>query len=317
MSRPPAHWVGDGFHVFPVFNELAFTKVLSPMLMFDYAAPKYFEPMSKHRQHRSDPPGVGMHPHRGFETVTIAFQGEVEHHDNHGGHGIIFPGDVQWMTAGRGIVHQEYHSKNFASNGGVFEMCQLWVNLPKKHKMVKPRYQAISDSKIPVVDLDEEAAEGNFDESGGAKARLIAGKLPTTDVVGPAKTYSPINLWDVILPTRGSTVRIPYENHHACIVFVRRGSVSIGGKKLKPQEVALLNPNIDNDKDNTCVAGGGSGTTTADYSVIELEVLKNDSAVLIMGGEPIDEPIANMGPFVMNTEAELRKAVVDYQRGMF
>merc|ERR1712232_1469397 len=190
MSRPHSHWVGDGFHVYPVFSELAFTKTITPMLMFDYAAPKVFKPSS------SDPPGVGMHPHRGFETVTIAFQGEVEHHDNHGGHGIIFPGDVQWMTAGRGIVHQEYHSKNFASNGGVFEMCQLWVNLPKKHKMVKPRYQAISDSKIPVVDLDEEAAEGNFDESGGAKARLIAGKLPTTDVVGPAKTYSPINLWD-------------------------------------------------------------------------------------------------------------------------
>lgn len=129
MPRPPSHWVGDGFKVYPVFANSAFTKEMSPLLMFDYAEPKHFEGSSSSR---GSPKGVGMHPHRGFETVTVAFQGEVEHHDNKGGHGIIKPGDVQWMTAGKGIVHQEYHSKEFTREGGTFEMCQLWVNLPKK-----------------------------------------------------------------------------------------------------------------------------------------------------------------------------------------
>jgi len=144
MARPRAHWVGDAFHVYPVFSDLAFTKTVSPMLMFDYAAPKEFKGSASHRngqkKKNNKPRGVGQHPHRGFETVTIAFQGEVEHHDNKGGNDVIYPGDVQWMTAGRGIVHEEYHSKDFAERGGTFEMCQLWVNLPKKYKMVKPRY---------------------------------------------------------------------------------------------------------------------------------------------------------------------------------
>jgi len=306
LPKTSPHWVGDGFHVYPVFSDAAFTKTVSPLLMFDYAAPKAFQPSSRGLK------GVGQHPHRGFETVTIAFQGEVEHHDNHGGHGIIQPGDVQWMTAGRGIVHQEYHSKEFAANGGIFEMCQLWVNLPKKHKMVKPRYQELVNAKIPVVSLDDD--ENDEGAATGATARLIAGKLPTLAddddgymAKGPAKTYSPINLWDVSLPQKGSTVKVPYPIDHACMVFVRRGSVAIGGKKLGPQEVAILD---DIEDAATCSSGESS-------SVIELDVLKNDSAVLIMGGEPIDEPIANMGPFVMNTDAELRQAMTDYRMGKF
>jgi len=178
MARPRAHWVGDGFYVYPVFADLAFTKSVTPMLMFDYAAPKEFKGSASHSNNnqkwRKKPPGVGQHPHRGFETVTIAFQGEVEHHDNKGGNDVIYPGDVQWMTAGRGIVHEEYHSKEFTERGGTFEMCQLWVNLPKKYKMVKPRYQAISGSTIPVIKLDE-----------GAQVRLIAGELDKFQ--GPAK----------------------------------------------------------------------------------------------------------------------------------
>lgn len=251
------------------------------MLMFDYAAPKEFAPRTK------QPLGVGQHPHRGFETVTIAFQGEVEHHDSNGGHDIIKEGDTQWMTAGRGIIHQEYHSKAFTENGGTFEMAQLWVNLPKKHKMVKPRYQAITNSKVPTIALGDD----------GATARIIAGSLH--DTTGPAKTYSPINLWDVSLPKKGSVVEIPYPKDHACIVFVRRGSVAINGdKKLGPQDVALLKNGEDAD-------------------ALQLQVLKDDTSVLIMGGEIIDEPIANMGPFVMNTDLEIKQAVQDYQNGRF
>lgn len=305
LPKTTPHWVGDGFHVYPVFSDSAFTKTVSPLLMFDYAAPKAFKPSTRGLR------GVGQHPHRGFETVTIAFQGEVEHHDNHGGHGIIRAGDVQWMTAGKGIVHQEYHSKEFSANGGTFEMAQLWVNLPKKHKMVKPRYQELINAKIPVIDLDGD--ENDNGAATGATARLIAGKLPTLDddndgfiAKGPAKTYSPINLWDVSLPQQGSIVKVPYPIDHACMVFVRRGSVAIGGKKLGPQQVAIL----DNIEDTaTC--------TSSESSVIELEVLKKDSAVLIMGGEPIDEPIAHMGPFAMNTDAELRQAMMDYRMGKF
>jgi len=297
MTRPRAHWVGDGFHVYPVFSDLAFTKEVSPLLMFDYAAPKEFKGSSSRRK----PRGVGQHPHRGFETVTIAFQGEVEHHDNKGGNDVIYPGDVQWMTAGRGIVHEEYHSKDFTERGGTFEMCQLWVNLPKKYKMVKPRYQPISGSKIPVVELND-----------GAQVRVIAGKLDK--VKGPAKTYSPINLWDVSLPSKGTIVDIPYPIDHKCIIFVRRGSVAIGNQKLGPQEVALLN-NTDSDVDYgkpTC-----STTTKTTSGILRIHVLKNDSAVVVMGGEPIDEPIANMGPFVMNTNLELQEAARDYQSGRF
>ena len=306
LPKTTPHWVGDGFYVYPVFSDSAFTKTVSPLLMFDYAAPKEFRPSSSRGLK-----GVGQHPHRGFETVTVAFQGEVEHHDNHGGHGIIQPGDVQWMTAGKGVVHQEYHSKKFTASGGTFEMAQLWVNLPKKHKMTKPRYQEILNAKIPVVDLDND--ENDDGATNGATARLIAGKLPTLDddeeayvAKGPAKTYSPINLWDVSLPNKGSTVKVPYPVDHACMVFVRRGSVAIGGRKLGPQQVAIL----DNSEDTTTYS-------SAQSSVIELDVLKNNSAVLIMGGETIDEPIANMGPFVMNTDAELRQAVTDYRMGKF
>jgi quercetin 2,3-dioxygenase len=313
MPRPPKHMVGDGFEgkdccvctpvsinyqknlfltygsfsssptVYPVFANLAFTNAISPMLMFDYGAPKEF-PINKGK-----PLGVGKHPHRGFETVTIAFQGEAEHHDSTGGHGIVKEGDIQWMTAGRGIVHEEYHSREFSSRGGTLEMCQLWVNLPKKYKMVAPRYQAITKDSVPEVSL---VPPGDH----GATARIIAGTL--NGMEGPAKTFSPVNVWDVSLPTKGSVVDIPYPQDHSGIVFVRRGSVSIDDKKLGPQDVALLN--------NGEAAGA-----------LQLTVLENDSAVLILGGEPLNEPIAQRGPFVMNTELELQQAMMDYHNGRF
>ena len=200
MPAPRPHWVGDGFNVYPVFANLAFTNALSPWLMFDYAAPKRFDPTTKRL-------GVGQHPHRGFETVTIAFQGGVEHHDSVGNNGVIGPGDIQWMTAGRGIIHEEYHSTEFAKKGGIFEMCQLWVNLPKKDKMHAPRYQPILSEEVPVVPLAGAAAAGGEEECPAVgSVRVIAGELE--GVRGPAQTFSPILLWDAVLTATGTPVEL-------------------------------------------------------------------------------------------------------------
>jgi len=287
LTRPPAHWVGDGFRVYPVFANKAFTEELSPLLMFDYAAPKEFP------AHQEKPRGVGQHPHRGFETVTIAFQGEVEHHDSTGKSGIIHPGDVQWMTAGRGIIHQEYHSKEFTATGGTFEMCQLWVNLPKNKKMTKPGYQAISAKDIPTVPLPLGATE-----EATASARIVAGELGGTK--GPAKTHSPVQLWDLKLSSK-TPVDVPFPAEHNCIVFARSGSVKILGNDDK--ELKTLNP-----QDVAIMALDGSNT-------LRLQSNKGDSSVLILGGEPLNEPIAAQGPFVMNTRQELQQAMSDYHSG--
>lgn len=292
LPKPSAHWVGDGFKVFPVFANLAFTEEISPLLMFDYAEPRKFPAKV------GAPLGVGQHPHRGFETVTLAFQGEVEHHDSTGKSGIIGAGDVQWMTAGRGIIHQEYHSKEFTKSGGNFEFCQLWVNLPKKHKMSKPGYQGILNKNIPVVNLPLNADA----DSVLGTARIIAGELGETK--GTAKTFSPVQMWDVILPNAGSEIDLPFPSDHNCIIFVRRGSVEIlsGDKddklkaqKLGPQDVALMR--ID-----------GS-------DILRIRVTEPDSSIMILGGEPINEPIAAQGPFVMNTKDEIHKAMADYRAG--
>ena len=284
-SRP--HWVGNGFHVYPVFAQLAFTKELSPWLMFDYAAPKQFGPTSERK-------GVGQHPHRGFETVTIAFQGAVEHTDSTGNNDVIQPGDVQWMTAGRGIIHEEYHSTEFARSGGTFEMCQLWVNLPKKHKMVPPRYQPVVSADIPTVPLKVAAGAEECAEAGSV--RVIAGELDGTR--GPAQTYSPIELWDIQLPTQGAPVELEVPSGHNMIVFVRRGGVLVGAagreQKVGAQGVALMER---------------EGTT------LRLSATQADTQLLLLGGEPIDEPIAARGPFVMNTEQEIMQANRDFQSG--
>lgn len=248
--------------------------------MFDYASPEHFEATNERK-------GVGRHPHRGFETVTIAWQGEVEHADSVGNSGVIGAGDVQWMTAGRGIVHQEYHSTQFARRGGTLEMCQLWVNLPKAHKMSPPNYQAILNEQIPVVPLvenDESLAHGSV--------RVIAGIY--RDTKGPAKTFTPINVWDVKL-THRRPVTIEVAAGHNTLIFVRSGSVKVGSNGMVgPQGMVRLEQ---------------TGT------LIQLEATQPDTQLLLLGGEPIDEPIANKGPFVMNTAAELRKAFEDYQMG--
>lgn len=285
LAAPPTHWVGDGFKVFPVFADKAFTEELSPFLMFDYAAPKKFPPNS------GTPKGVGQHPHRGFETVTIAFNGEVEHADSVGNRGVIQPGDVQWMTAGRGIIHQEFHSTEFSQRGGIFEMCQLWVNLKAKDKMTPPKYQGISDSDIPVVDIPNE----------GGSVRVIAGSLLGTK--GPAHTHSDIELFDVSLK-EGKDVDLPFPAEHNCIVFVRRGGIDVltgedGDETypVGPQDVALMKRS--------------SGNT------LRVRASAADTSLLIMGGEPLNEPIAARGPFVMNTWDEIQQANIDFRSGNF
>ena len=292
--KPPSHWVGDGFNVFPVFANKAFTSELSPFLMFDYAAPKEFPPNKSY-----DRRGVGQHPHRGFETVTIAFQGEIEHADSSGNRDVIGPGDTQWMTAGRGIVHQEYHSSEFSVKGGLFEMCQLWLNLPSEHKMTAPKYQPLLDKNIPKVELLSAASAG--DNNNGVcsvapledgYARIIAGEF--RDVKGPAETFTPVNLWDLILLNPASKFEFEIPESHTLLVFVRRGSVKVQGKMLGLADVAIMNK-------------GGKQLT--------LQSLEKDTSVLILSGEPIDEPIAARGPFVMNTQNELRQAMRDYQSG--
>ena len=271
------HWVGDGFFVKPVFNDMAFTKDISPFLMFDYAAPKEFAPSTKRR-------GVGVHPHRGFETVTIAFQGEVEHGDNQGNKDIIGPGDVQWMTAGSGIIHEEFISDRMTRSGGVLEMCQLWVNLPKQYKMTAPKYQPIFSKDIPSVPLNEDA--GNV--------RVIAGSFD--EKAGAASTWSPLNMWDVNINPSKSFDFVVTEGHNT-LVFIRQGNPMVLNKLMKQESVALL---------------------SMDGTRVQINAEKDKPAkILILSGQPLDEPIAARGPFVMNTQEELRQAMIDYQSGRF
>lgn len=268
-----SHWVGDGFPVRTVFPSHGVTE-LSPFLMLDHAGPTRFEPSTR-------PRGVEEHPHRGFETVTISYQGSVDHRDSGGNSGTINPGDVQWMTAASGVVHEEKHGKDFTAKGGDFEMVQLWVNLPAAHKMSKPRYQGILSAAIPRVELGT-----------GAYARVIAGEL--NGVKGPAKTVTPVNVFDVHLEAGGTGELSLPVSHNSAIVLLRGEIVVNGSATLKgAAQIAPLS------------ASGES---------ILLEA-KAESLVLVLSGEPIDEPVASYGPFVMNTEAELRQAVEDYRAG--
>ncbi|MFA6901776.1 MAG: pirin family protein [Gallionellaceae bacterium] len=268
-----SHWVGDGFNVRPVFGPLAFTRDISPFLMFDYAAPREFSATT-------DKLGVGPHPHRGFETVTIALQGEVEHGDSVGNRGVIGPGDVQWMTAASGIIHEEFLSHEFLKRGGMLEMVQLWVNLPAKDKMNAPKYQAILSGDIPVV-----ALPGNT-----GSVRVIAGDFAGTK--GVASTHSPVNLWEITVKA-GSTLALPVPEGHNAMLFVRRGSISMEKVTINEGDLVLLE-----------ASGADIGLQA-----------QEDCSVLLMGGEPIDEPVVASGPFVMNTEQEIRRAMMDYQSG--
>ena len=271
-----SHWVGDGFPVRNLFPSNGLQLEVSPFLMLDYAGPQYFKPAA-------EPRGVGEHPHRGFETVTIAYQGSVSHRDSAGNAGTIFPGDVQWMTAASGVLHEEFHEAEFTKNGGVFEMIQLWVNLPAKDKMSKPGYQAITSAQIPVVKF-----------ATGGHARIIAGELDGAK--GPAKTFTPVNLWDVILKA-GETVDLTVPEGHNTAVVLRKGDVTVNGsaKLIGEAKIATLGRE------------GETITITA----------KEDSQLVLLSGEPINEPIASYGPFVMNTREEIMQAVTDLKSGKF
>jgi quercetin 2,3-dioxygenase len=271
-----SHWVGDGFPVNTMMSYNTMGPSISPFLLLDYAGPANFEPSNLQR-------GVGMHPHRGFETVTLVYSGEVEHKDNAGNAGKIGPGDVQWMTAARGILHEERHSKEFSLKGGRLEMIQLWVNLPAKNKMSAPHYQEIVNAQIPVVALPNQTGS----------VRIIAGQFD--DKVGAARTFTPINLWDVRL-NAGSEVRLSLPDGFNTAILILEGSVIINGSELlHGKELALFD-------------------LTGDHVNLKAE---KDSILLVMAGEPINEPIVGQGPFVMNTKAEINAAMNDFNAGRF
>lgn len=270
------HWVGDGFPVNTMFSYHDQGAEISPFLLLDYAGPADFTPSEK-------PRGVEQHPHRGFETVTIVYQGEVQHRDNAGNSGKIGPGDVQWMTAARGILHEEMHSHDFTRQGGTLEMIQLWVNLPAKDKMTAPRYQAIMNEDIPVASLPEN----------GGTVRVIAGTY--NGQRGSAQTFTPINVWDMRL-NAGHRIDLPLPADHTAMLLVMKGSVKVNDADiLGRKEIALL---------------GRDGN----HILLEPE---SDSIALLLSGEPIDEPVAGHGPFVMNTQEEIRQAMSDFRAGRF
>jgi hypothetical protein len=275
-KAPAMHWVGDGFPVRSLFSYHSHGKQLSPFLLLDHAGPATFPAADR-------PRGVGQHPHRGFETVTIVYQGEVEHRDSTGSGGVIGPGDVQWMTAGSGILHEEFHSHAFTRAGGTLEMVQLWVNLPARHKMVSPGYQAIVADEIPVVRLPDDAGE----------LRVIAGDFAGQH--GPAHTFTPLSVWDVSLKRDGQFIAQLPQGWTAAVVLLR-GTV-------------LVNADV--------VAREGE-LITLDRAGTKLAIEANDEAAfLVLAGEPIDEPIAGHGPFVMNSAAEISAAIRDFQSGRF
>ncbi|MGD9539880.1 pirin family protein [Methylocystis sp.] len=270
------HWVGDGFPVHSLFSHHEHGARVSPFLLFDYAGPFDFPPSAKRR-------GVGAHPHRGIETVTIILDGEIAHRDSTGAGGLIGPGDVQWMRAASGVVHEEYHSESFAKSGGRFELVQLWVNLPARDKMSPPRYQTLLDKDIPRVDLADDAG----------LVRVIAGEFDGHR--GPAQTATPIDLWDMRIDA-GKSVRFTLPEGHTALAAVLEGTVEVNGEKVaRAMDVVVF--------DET----GGEVAFEAN----------SDTKLIIMSGEPIDEPVAQQGPFVMNTQDELRQAFVDYQSGRF
>jgi redox-sensitive bicupin YhaK (pirin superfamily) len=265
--------VGNGFPVRTLFSYPTSGRDLTPFLLLDHAGPHVFGPTVERR-------GVGEHPHRGFETVTIVYEGEVEHRDSTGGGGEIGPGDVQWMTAAAGLVHAEFHGREFARRGGSFHMVQLWVNLPAKDKRSPPRYQGIERADIPEVSV----------AGGRATARVIAGEL--FGARGPAETMTPMHVVDLTF-AEGGTVELELPEGHTAALVALRGSARAGGSPLRQDEVAVLSRT-------------GKGVRVEGDA---------GAALLLLAGEPIDEPIAGQGPFVMNTADEIRQAIADYHSG--
>ncbi len=270
------YWVGDGFPVQSVFSYRDIAAAMSPFLLLDYAAPTHFPPTQRKL-------GVGPHPHRGFETVTLVYEGGISHRDSMGGGGSIAAGDVQWMTAAAGLLHEEYHSREYARVGGPFEMIQLWVNLPARDKMMAPAYQSISAARIPQFAWPQQAGV----------ARIIAGELG--GLRGPAQTKTPMNVWDLRLRA-GQHFDIALNDGDTTALFLLRGQISLHGQTVLVGELAVMQR---------------SGDTLC-FDTREEEV-----HALLLSGAPIAEPIVAHGPFVMNTAAEIEQAMADYRNGRF
>ena len=276
IAPPPRHWVGDGFNVHGFFPHGPLTgERMSPFFLLDYNAKVDFPP-------REQPFGVGPHPHRGFETVTIAYKGKVAHHDSRGGGGIIGEGDVQWMTAGSGLLHKEYHEEEYNREGGPFQMVQLWVNLPAKDKMTEPKYQAITNSEMGRVPL-----------ANGGEVEIIAGEFG--GLRGPATTFSPVHLYN-LKPRAGEMLDLSFPTGYTTAILAIEGSAKLNSsEKLPTNYLALFE---------------------RDGEYIKVEAVE-DSILLVMSGEPLNEPIAQYGPFLMNTQIEIAEAIDDYRTGKF
>jgi len=268
------HVVGNGFHVRNLFPSNDIDREVSPFLMLDYAGPTFY-PATDH------PRGVGEHPHRGFETVTIVYQGRVSHRDSAGNSGVIGPGDVQWMTAASGVVHEELHERDWAKRGGTLQAVQLWVNLPAASKMMAPRYQTLEREGIPVVPL----------EGGAGSIRVIAGEFHGAK--GPATTCTPMQLLDLSLHAQHTT-SLSFTPGWNVALFVLSGQVGVNGSEpVTEAQLAVL----------------------ASSAAPILLTAMDDTVLLVMAGEPINEPIARYGPFVMNNQKELLQAMNDYRAG--
>ena len=278
FKAPEPHMVGDGFRVSQYIpTGIKSMERLSPFLLLDYNAPYYFKPSETRL-------GVGAHPHRGFETVTIAYDGKVEHHDNKGNHGIIGPGDVQWMTAASGIMHKEYHETEFSKNGGIFHMVQLWVNLPKDKKMIEPKYQPLLKEEMGVLKLDNDKGE----------ISIIAGEV--NGVKGPANTFTNINLYNINLKNYGNTTLSEPKNFNTAILILK-GEAKVNEDKICKEGDFIVFENVEGE--------------------ILLESLTEESLFLVLSGEPINEPVVSHGPFVMNTLGEILDAYEDFRNNKF
>ncbi|WP_201580235.1 pirin family protein [Psychrobacter sp. Pi2-52] len=307
-----SHWVGDGFFVKTLISHLDDNPDLNyshtdPFLLLDYAKPTTFSPNPSYKM---QPHGVGQHPHKGFETVTIAYAGEISHVDSTGGRGDILEGDVQWMTAGRGILHEEFHSEAFGQRGGIFSMVQLWVNLPRAHKLTDPKYQSIKRADMPIVDLIDNSDE----QTVIGQAAIIAGDWH--GIAGAATTFTPVNMWDIELHTAGTTtLQVP--KTHNTLLLVQEGQILVNGTAVSAGSLIEFSAPIRNHVGTQSEHSSLPATDTIELTYPATTTEATPIKLLLLSGEPIGEPVAGHGPFVMNTQEELRQTFRDYQTGNF
>ena len=326
-SKKTPHWVGDGFYVKTFINHIEDNPDFNyehtdPFLLFDYGVPTVFEP---NPDYQTLPHGIGRHPHKGFETVTIAYKGELSHADSTGGSSEILEGDVQWMTAGRGIMHEEFHSEAFGQRGGVFSMVQMWVNLPSANKLTQPKYQSIKRADIPIVELIDnsasQATKNHENQTAIGTAAIIAGEWQgINSVTGAASTFTPVNVWNIELHTAGSTtLQVP--NTHNTLLLVQEGQLRVNDTTVSAGSLIQFEAptqHRDESADSPSDQSPSTDTIELHYPTTATDGETSTSIkLLLLSGEPIGEPVAGHGPFVMNTQEELRQTFRDYQTGNF